>query len=311
MWKWMSAASVVSLATAITILGCSANNSPPDTAPKTPPPAGSASSRPTVEPQPIPLEELTGTLVVEARLPSLGEGWGELTGWFFIHGQLQGSLPCVKEIQIRPDSYEVLYIACYDHSRANRSWDNVDYWWNKVRFVTVSGPITIDAGKKTVCKLKVNEYPEGFRRQFSKEFPYKAPRVCFGLDDDPEPIRKQIQDAWDDFLDSKEGMPLVQLQQTQAFRKRVWMNLPEHLGGPRYIDGAQLRLLGKWLSRYCQSRLPEFCPVAYLEGTPELLIKRVEAQTQSWHKQIREKVLSIETAANKIADAMDNAPEDR
>lgn len=196
----------------------------------------------TADPTPIAIQQLTGTLEIDA------DGPPDAQGWLFINGELRGSVPLHKEFALTPGNYELRCVTFKDKS-AN---DPNDPSYYDLHFYTVFGRVLVQLGKTTACKLELSRYrhPEDFEAAMSAFSEVEGFVVGNGQRDSTE---QQLTKKWNELMSSDDWKPIASLAETWKFapptRRRVSIQLPDQLGGAREVDVAQMKALHKWLLR--------------------------------------------------------------
>jgi hypothetical protein len=249
-------------ALAVVLLGCvaaactapAADNT--QTATPSPTPATAQVTPPTPQtetPQQLTTEELVGTLDIDAGPPPtqnyLGGPEPEV-GWVFINGGLLGKMPFRQQRLLVPGTYEIRAVLAHDSAYG------VKYW-------TISWPrVKVERGKAESIKTQqvIDRWLTGGWREDGVEFdesptPQMQP-ASFALDGNSA---RRLEEAWDDlerkwksYLDSDDWKAVAaaadHLRLSPPSRPRVWIELPDSLGGAREFDAEQLRLLAKQLA---------------------------------------------------------------
>ena len=209
--------------------------------------------RPTETPYQIYPTDLAGTLKIVADEPSRPSD-SSITkkGWLFIKGQLIGRLPIHQDRMLVPGNYEVRAVVVAE------SAVGVSYW-------TVSWPeITIEKGRTVTLNAKEaiddftsnNIAQQGINYTRSPEPLKQARYITLNQFTDGllSEASNDLPKEWQSFLDSPEWKVVSstadRLRISPPSRQRVWMEMPNELGGSREFDAEQIRILAKRLSPY-------------------------------------------------------------
>lgn len=273
------------------------------------------------DPKAIAIEELTGTLVIDAMVSQDRKGFDDpiSAGWFFIDGQLIGSLPFRKELLLSPRESEIRVVLVDEH-------DGFSYG-----FSTWSGRLSVQRGKRTVLdisKWTLRSHPaeSQFHGAFRPAEDYVStmePTVgVWGFwgnrrisESFISSFRNRLPLEWQTFERSPEwkpiGIVLEQLQRVgQPSRRRIWVELPEHLGGPRELDADQLRAVGNWLKWQWIDKVRGLAFDVQRESSQdrEFRFEEAVAQMEPFDRFVDERAVMIKDVIRELTSAVERAP---
>jgi hypothetical protein len=219
LWVLINGLSIAAVALVIVLIGVARTSAKP---------ASSADHRDA----PV-IEQMTGAVDVDVELPR------ELQGWLFVNGELSGRLPMRERRTLAPSDYDLrLVIAPADLEGC--------------RLISCTQRFHIAPACVSDASLHIKDDSIAFAERrdgwtIQHEDEVKRDFVVYVKGTPPARYGEDKSRLWNEFLDSEEWKAVANARIGQASKNRVWMNLPEHLGGPREVDANQLRMIGNWL----------------------------------------------------------------
>jgi hypothetical protein len=266
-------------------------------------------------------EEKTGKLSVTAE-DTLG-----LSGWFFINGELKGPLPLQKDFVLAPGEYELRCIAATGKG------------YGELR--TFLGKVRVERGNSTNCYFRTGladgsstVYPSGFVARRSNDVQEKIGDVIPGMMEEAERNQgvesEELPRRWQQFQDTPEWRGVQNLRaKAQALglytrdrrpeaaktvkRRDLWMDLPDHLGGPREVNAGQLRAMREWYvlsaHRFLQDPRPMIvCSKLQRDQDPKRY-DRIPARYDELERIRKEHREYVEKALDDLIAALEKAPD--
>jgi hypothetical protein len=231
LWVVMNVLSVAAVALVIVLIGAARSSAKPaPSADYGAPPVRIAESTNSTR---AAVERVTGAVDVDVELPR------ELRGWFFINGQLRGRLPMREHVTFAPGDYEVRLVIARTDPEACLLLSC------SRRFHVVPGYVSDAALHIEDESIASAESRDGWSIQHEGDV--KPEIIAYAEGTPPARYGEDKSRLRNDFLDSEEWKAVTSARIGQDSKNRVWMNLPEHLGGAREVDAEQLRVIGNWL----------------------------------------------------------------
>jgi hypothetical protein len=225
-------------------------------------------------------------------------------GWVFINGQLQGHLPLRKAIQLKPDTYNVTFVLwCRG---PNDIW--FDTWQTKIK---------VAAGKTVAATLPDEPLAVGpaYRLSLTDIYTPSIRSSRFFWQADLTRWDGEVRESWNDFLGTPEWKSVYAAAQSPPLGRRIKIDLPGDLGGPREIDADQVSALADWFElklhkvlKVSDGPIPDF-RYEDSSGSDEEVRVAVELskQTQAFQN---EKIAVVKKILKDFGDALKKAPEE-
>lgn len=264
----------------------------------------------TVEPTPVKIEELTGTLEISAAEMPEGQVW------IFINRELRSKVPFCKSVSLAPGEYEIRYVTCAEELSSGGPYH---------KFYTVTGMVAIRRGESTPCNLSIIplEYPDGFAMEQSAALKVKWGSFAGGhyrfcsngrtFEDDVRRLSSTLHDEWQQFHDSSEWKVLsaaAQHLRNAPSARQVSIDLPNALGGGREVDADQLRALSEWVLEFFDSKVGMFASEGLfpIPLDTEANYRRAREVLRNADKQRDELRASVNDELKYMIESLERAP---
>lgn len=225
-------------------------------------------------------------------------------GWVFINGQMQGHLPLRKVIQLKPDTYNVSFVLWC--KGPNDIW--FDTWQTKIK---------VTAGKTVAASLADEPLAigRGYRLSLTEIYTPSIRSSRFYWQIDLTNWDKETRESWNDFLGTPEWKSVYAAAQSPPLSRRLKIDLPADLGGPREIDADQVSALAEWFDlklhkvlKVSDGPIPDF-RYEDSSGSDDEVRAAVELskQTQTFQN---EKIAVVKKILRDFGEALKKAPEE-
>jgi hypothetical protein len=198
----------------------------------------------------LSLEPLLGALSISSALPS-PEGWVDpgttVAGWLFVDGQLIDRLPVETTLRAAAGNYEVKVML------SRQTPAGVSLWTVRTSAALSAGDtVHVRLGEALREWLENGELREGIA--YAHVEPVLSVSASLFPDETGEArlaaLGAQLQQQWDSFLALPEWKLMAAVDErfrgAPPSRSRVWVDLPDSLGGARELDAEQLVVLAGW-----------------------------------------------------------------
>jgi hypothetical protein len=269
----------------------------------------------TVEPNPISLRDLIGTLDIQAdSVPQNPDDGSERKGWLFIDGNLQGLMPIRKNLKLIPNKYEVRTFIAQDSSDSIKFWTvswNTDV--NRGNTVTMVTSRTIDPWMaRATERSDVKYYYKKIERVSNPTL-----TIDSSAEQTLQEINSRLNKKWEAFVQTAEWKAIAEalqrLEHAPPTRRRVWIDMPYDLGGPREIDVEQLRVIESWFVHSAtsdQEGWTEF-ETSTSQDVDGYTASDINTNARKLSETVQARVKWIKDIFNFIAKSIENAPEER
>jgi hypothetical protein len=262
----------------------------------------------------ISFEALTGTLSIHADLPPSEASPDDSVppGWLFVDGQLVDRLPVRTEFRVAPGRYQVRAVL----ARAGDA--GLSLW-------TVWSDQTVLAGETVDVDLggALREWVDDGTRREAVSYARLAPAAHEPGTIVPDwtgeaylaALDTLLPQRWAAFTASPEWKLIEELSARLAAwppsRPRVWVALPDSLGGARELDSRQLRILAAWYGAALRDRFGFAVPEVsgYDEqGYPRPTTVSFQALYDLKQGIVNDQQAWVDTVFSRLRAVLDGAP---